>query len=156
MQHTFLDRITHVESGVRATGVKCVSLRDDSFETHFPGNPIYPGVYLIEGLAQLAGALLTRTLDGKQVAIMASVDRARFSAFVRPGDTVELQVDVEQLLDGAARVRAQASVGAKPVAQAQITFKLFPAERVIPPEYRPYWERMLATWHGEFVADEHD
>jgi 3-hydroxyacyl-[acyl-carrier-protein] dehydratase len=156
MQHSYLDRITALEAGVRATGVKCVSLRDDSFETHFPGNPIYPGVHLLEGLAQLAGALLTRTLGGKQIAVMASIDRARFSAFVRPGDTVELHVEVEQLLDGAARVRGHATVGTQQVAQTQLTFKLFAAERLIPPEYRPFWERMLATWHGEFFSEEHD
>ena len=156
MRHSYLDRITELEAGVRATGVKCVSLRDDSFDGHFPGNPVFPGVHLLEGLAQLAGALLTRTLGGKHVAIMASVDRARFTAFVRPGDAVRLQVEIEQLLVDAARVRGEALVGAQQVAQARLTFKLFAAERLIPPEYRPFWERMIATWCGEYPADEDD
>jgi hypothetical protein len=53
-------------------------------------------------------------------------------------------------------VRGHATVGTQQVAQTQLTFKLFAAERLIPPEYRPFWERMLATWHGEFFSEEHD
>ena len=155
MRHYYLDRILELVPGVRAVGVKGVSLGDDTFADHFPGNPVLPGVHLLEGLAQLAGVLLTRTLGGERVALMASVDRARFSAFARPGDAVQLVVEIEHLSEDAARVRGEARVGDRQIAQARITFALLPVGALIPPEYQHFWRRMIATWCGEYPEAGH-
>jgi 3-hydroxyacyl-[acyl-carrier-protein] dehydratase len=155
MRHYYLDRILELDPGVRAVGVKSVSLSDDTFSDHFPGNPVLPGVHLLEGLAQLAGVLLTRTLGGERVALMASVDRARFSSFARPGDAVQLVVEIEHLGEDAARVRGMARVGERQIAQARISFALLPVGALIPPEYQHFWRRMIATWCGEYPEAGH-
>lgn len=151
MRHYWLDRIIELDPGVRATGVKAVALAEDEFEVHFPGNPVLPGVYLLEGLAQTAGVLLGETTGRKRVALMVSVDRARFLAFARPGDQVVLTVDVEALEDDLARVRGEAAVGERPIASARFTFRLVDPDLLIPAGYRPFWQQTMDTWLGRYL-----
>jgi 3-hydroxyacyl-[acyl-carrier-protein] dehydratase len=151
MRHYCLDRIVNLEPGVRATGLKAVALAEDVFEAHFPGNPVLPGVYLLEGLAQTAGVLIEQTVEGRQVALLATVERARFQAFARPGDQVRLEVELESLEAGIARVRATATVGDTTVASARLTFKLVSPDRLIPPVYQPFWRQTVNTWLGHYT-----
>ena len=104
MRHFWVDRITELELGVRAVGLKTVSLSEDVLHDHFPGNPVFPGVLLLEGMAQTAGVLLADSSGGTKVAIMVSLDRARFSAFARPGDVVRFAVEIDSQNDDGARV----------------------------------------------------
>jgi 3-hydroxyacyl-[acyl-carrier-protein] dehydratase len=154
MRHYHLDRITSLESGVRATGVRAVSLSDDVFTEHFPGNPVLPGVYLLEGLAQTAGVLLWESSRHARIAVMVSVDRARFPAFARPGDSVQFEVEIESLEEQVARVRAAATVGERQVAAAALTFSMQHVDRVIPPAYRMYWEQVVAIWLGRYPGED--
>jgi 3-hydroxyacyl-[acyl-carrier-protein] dehydratase len=154
MRHYHLDRITSLESGVRATGVRAVSLSDDVFTEHFPGNPVLPGVYLLEGLAQTAGVLLWESSRHARIAVMVSVDRARFPAFARPGDSVQFEVEIESLEEQVARVRAAATVGDRQVAAAALTFSMQHVDRVIPPAYRMYWEQVVAIWLGRYPGED--
>ena len=151
MRHFWVDRILELEPGVRAVGVKSVALSEDVFDQHFPGNPVFPGVYLLEGLAQTAGILLARSTNPRMFALMVSVDRARFTNFVRPGDQVRLAVDIELLDAGSARVRAAATVDERPAAAARISFRLLDPDRIIPLAYRAFWEQSTAVWHGEYL-----
>lgn len=150
MRHYWLDRIIDLQPGVRATGVKAVALAEDEFESHFPGNPVLPGVYLLEGLAQTAGVLLSETTAGKRVALMVSVDRARFLAFARPGDQVLLTVEVEALDDDLARVRGAATVGERAIASARLTFRLLDIATLIPAGFHPFWQHAMDTWLGRY------
>lgn len=150
MRHYWLDRIIDLQPGVRATGVKAVALAEDEFESHFPGNPVLPGVYLLEGLAQTAGVLLSETTLGKRVALMVSVDRARFLAFARPGDQVLLTVEVEALDDDLARVRGAATVGERAIASARLTFRLLDIATLIPAGFHPFWQHAMDTWLGRY------
>ena len=156
MRHYHLDRVLSLERGVRAVGVRSVSLADDVFADHFPGNPVLPGVYILEGLAQTAGLLLWETSGRSRIALMNSVDRARFTAFARPGDVVHLAVDIESLDDRVARVRGAATVGDRAVAATRLTFTMLESDRLIAPEFQPFWERAAAVWMGDFpeVQDE--
>jgi 3-hydroxyacyl-[acyl-carrier-protein] dehydratase len=151
VRHYWLDRITELEPGIRATGVKAVALAEDELEAHFPGNPVLPGVYLIEGLAQTAGVLLAETTARKRMALMVSVDRARFLAFARPGDLIHLRVEVEALDDDLARVRGAAAVGERPIASARLTFRLVDPDRLVPVAFRPFWQRAMDTWLGRYL-----
>src|SRR5687768_5045467 len=153
MRHFHLDRILSLERGVRAVGVRAVSLSDDVFDEHFPGNPVLPGIYVVEGLAQTAGVLLWESTERVRIAVMASVDRARFTSFARPGDVVNLAVDIDSHDERAARVRGVATVGDRQIAVAALTFTMVERERLIPAAFQPYWELATDVWLGRFPGD---
>lgn len=131
--------------------MKCVALAEDEFDAHFPGNPVLPGVYLLEGLAQTAGVLLSVTTGGERLALMVSVERARFTAFARPGDQVRLEVEVESLDEALARVRGSATVDGRALASARLTFKLVDPDTLIPPAFRPLWQHGMDLWQGRYL-----
>lgn len=150
MRHFWVDRILELEAGVRAVGIKNVALSEDVFEQHFPGNPVFPGVYLLEGLAQTAGILLAHSSKQRIFALMVTVDRARFSAFARPGDTVRFEVHIEAMDQASARVRCTATVQLKSVAAARISFRLLDLDSIIPPAYQVFWEQYASIWQGKY------
>jgi 3-hydroxyacyl-[acyl-carrier-protein] dehydratase len=150
VRHFWLDRIIHLEPGTRATGLKAVALAEQEFDAHFPGNPVLPGVYLLEGLAQTAGVLIHRSTGSRLVAVMVSIERARFPAFARPGDQVRLEVELESLVATAARARGTATVGDRAVASARFTFTLVEPGRLMPETYQPCWRQMMETWLGHY------
>jgi 3-hydroxyacyl-[acyl-carrier-protein] dehydratase len=154
MRHYWVDRVPEIEPGVRAAGLKAVALSEDSFTDHFPGNPVLPGVHLLEGLAQTAGVLLHATTHGARIAVMASIDRARFVSFARPGDLVRLEVEIESRDADAARVFGRARAGEREVAVARFTFRLLEPDTFIPEAFRPFWEGAMATWRGEYPGGE--
>lgn len=156
MRHCWVDRIVHLEPGARATGIKAVALAEDEFDGHFPGNPVLPGIYLVEGLAQTAGVLIGRSVEGHKLALLSSIDRARFRAFARPGDVVHLEVELEMLEAASARIRAVATVGEATILSARLTFKLFGEELIIPDLYRPFWNQATDVLLGHLpqVPDE--
>ena len=154
MRHFHLDRIESLEPGVRAVGLRAVALSDDAFTEHFPGNPVLPGVYLLEGIAQTAGVLLWETSARSRIGVMVSVDRARFTSFARPGEVVRFAVEIDSFDERAARVRAVATVGERQVGVASLTFSMQPRERVIPPIYLPYWERSVVVWLGRYPGED--
>ncbi|NIP58843.1 MAG: 3-hydroxyacyl-[acyl-carrier-protein] dehydratase FabZ [Gemmatimonadetes bacterium] len=144
MRHYWVDRVEVGEPGVKATGRKAVGFSEDFFADHFPGNPVFPGVYLLEGMAQTAGALLGKHSDWEELALMVSIDRARFSSFARPGDVVEYSVEVEERTGDLATVMARATVSERKVAQARITFRVLPLEEMVPPLYGEQWRHTLS------------
>ena len=103
MRYVLLDRITSLDPPRSARGVKCVTLSDDVFEHHFPGHPIFPGVLLIEAIAQVAGVLLEMTQRARGQhnlhALLVRVAQAKFRHMVRPGDRLEMEVHVERVSD---------------------------------------------------------
>jgi 3-hydroxymyristoyl/3-hydroxydecanoyl-(acyl carrier protein) dehydratase len=150
VRHFWLDRIVHLEPGIRATGLKAVALAEDEFDAHFPGNPVLPGVYLLEGLAQTAGVLIHRSTGSRLIAVMVSIERARFPGFARPGDQVRLEVELELLEATAARARGTAMVGDRTTASARFTFTLVHPDRLMPETYQPHWRQMMETWLGHY------
>lgn len=156
MRHFWLDRIVLLEPGVRATGLKAVALAEQHFDAHFPGNPVLPGVCLLEGLAQTAGVLIHQSIGGRLLAVLASIERARFPSFARPGDQVRLEAELEALDGEVARARGTAAVEGRTLASARFTFTLVPPDRLIPEVYQPFWRQMIETWLGRYpeLADD--
>ncbi len=117
-----IDRVLEVDPGVRAVGLKCVSINEPQFQGHFPDQPIMPGVLLCEAFAQVAGIVaLTAYPDmaGKAVYLLG-LDKVRFRKPVRPGDQVVITVEKESDSRGIWRFSALAEVDGKRVADGGI------------------------------------
>jgi len=87
-----VDRIISIRGDEFAIGIKNVTANEPQFQGHFPGNPVFPGVLLLEGMAQTAGVICMQMLgrNGEGLAVyFLTIDKARFRKPVHPGDTVE-------------------------------------------------------------------
>jgi 3-hydroxyacyl-[acyl-carrier-protein] dehydratase len=146
MRFLMVDRIVDVHPGSSARGIRAVSGSEDFFNDHFPGNPVMPGVLILEAMAQTAGALLAASSNFEQFGLMTLVENAKFRAFVRPGDVLELHVSIDMQDDTSARVSARASVSGTPVAAARMAFMLVPLSSVIPPLYAEGWTTIIRGW----------
>ncbi|WP_040952396.1 3-hydroxyacyl-ACP dehydratase FabZ [Gorillibacterium massiliense] len=120
-----VDRILEVEEGVRAVGLKNVSMNEPFFAGHFPGYPVMPGVLIIEALAQVgAVAMLMTEANRGKLGFFASIDGCRFRDQVVPGDTLTLTTEITRLKGSFAKARGVAKVGDKVVAEADMMFAL--------------------------------
>jgi len=119
-----VDRVLEMEVGKRIVALKNVTMNEPYFLGHFPGNPVMPGVMVIEALAQAAGILSFKTMgrrpDGNSVVYFAGIDGARFKKPVVPGDQLRLEVDLHRLVRGVAKFAGRAKVGEAVVAEAEI------------------------------------
>jgi beta-hydroxyacyl-ACP dehydratase FabZ len=91
-----VDRITSFEKNKRAVGIKNVSINEAFFQGHFPGNPIMPGVLMIEAMAQVSGVLVLKSVEmcGKKEVYFAAIREARFKKVVTPGDQLVIEIDL--------------------------------------------------------------
>jgi 3-hydroxyacyl-[acyl-carrier-protein] dehydratase len=93
-----VDRVTDVEPGRSIRGYKNVSVNEPFFTGHFPGNPVMPGVLMIEAMAQLAGILAFRTKNRKaadgSLYYLGGTDNVRFKRPVRPGDRLDMDATI--------------------------------------------------------------
>ncbi|OHE61075.1 MAG: 3-hydroxyacyl-[acyl-carrier-protein] dehydratase FabZ [Thermodesulfovibrio sp. RBG_19FT_COMBO_42_12] len=117
-----VDRIIEIEPGVKATGIKNVTINEGFFQGHFPGHPIMPGVLIIEAMAQVAGILAFRSgvKDGKSVYFL-SIEKAKFRKPVVPGDQLRFEVNVLQCRGNVWKFSGNAIVEEKVAAEAEFT-----------------------------------
>jgi len=108
-------------------GIKNVTFNEPFFPGHFPGNPVMPGVLLIEAMAQTGGILMSKSLEidiEKKAILFASIDAVRFRSPVRPGDTVRMPVEVVRHRGELFKFRGEAYVGDKIVCEAEFAAML--------------------------------
>ena len=117
-----VDRIVEIEPGKKAIGIKNVTINEEFFQGHFPGEPIMPGVLIIEALAQVAGILAFRSgaTVGKSVYFM-SIEKAKFRKPVVPGDQLRLEIQILQQRGNVWRFSGHAIVEEKMAAEAEFT-----------------------------------
>ncbi|HEY0601497.1 MAG TPA: 3-hydroxyacyl-ACP dehydratase FabZ [Herpetosiphonaceae bacterium] len=120
-----IDRILELEEGVRAVGLKQVTMNEPFFQGHFPGQPIMPGVLQIEALAQVgAVALLSQPQNKGKIALFARIDGVRFRKPVTPGDSLRLEVTLEKMRGPVGKGKGVATVDGAVVTEGEFTFAL--------------------------------
>lgn len=120
-----VDTIEEMEVGQRALGKKCVTYNEPFFAGHFPGEPIMPGVLIIEALAQTgAVALLSMPENKGRLALFGGIKNAKFKGKVVPGDVLMLETSIIKMKGPVGVGDAKAYVDGKVVASAEITFML--------------------------------
>ena len=118
-----VDRIINLRSDQSAVGIKNVSANEPQFLGHFPGNPVFPGVLLIEGMAQTAGVLCLKSMgatEKPQLVYFLTIDKARFRKPVVPGDTVEYHMTKINRRKMMWWFRGEAKVAGELVAEAEV------------------------------------
>jgi 3-hydroxyacyl-[acyl-carrier-protein] dehydratase len=118
-----VDKIVDMDGDNSAIGIKNVTINEPFFQGHFPNFPVMPGVLLIEGMAQTAGALCVANMSGNyepQLVYFMSIDRARFRKPVLPGDTVYYHMTKRRNRGRVWRFDGKAMVNGQLVAEAEI------------------------------------
>ncbi|MBI2876906.1 MAG: 3-hydroxyacyl-ACP dehydratase FabZ [Candidatus Tectomicrobia bacterium] len=117
-----VDRIVELEAFKRVVGIKNVTVNEPFFQGHFPGNPVMPGVLILEAMAQVAGILGLHSLgiQGDQQVYFLGIDNARFRKPVVPGDQLRFEMDVMQHRGGIWRFKGVALVDGNKVAEAEL------------------------------------
>ena len=124
-RHPFLlvDRIEELEPGKKAVGYKCVTFDEPYFAGHFPGEPVMPGVLIIEALAQTgAVAILSEESMKGKTAYFGAINSARFKKKVVPGDRLRLECEIIKQKGPVGVGKAEAYVDDQLACRAELTF----------------------------------
>lgn len=120
-----VDRITSLEPGVRAIGYKNITNNEPVFTGHFPGNPLLPGVYMIEALAQLGGCVVLEPGEfSRKTPYLAGIDAAKFRRPVVPGDKFVMEVTLTKHKRNIGWVSAVGRVDDQFVVSAELMFSI--------------------------------
>jgi 3-hydroxyacyl-[acyl-carrier-protein] dehydratase len=119
-----VDKIINIDGDDTATGIKNVTYNEPIFQGHFPDKPVFPGVLIIEAMAQTAGAIVIahdrETGAGKSIVLMLTIDKAKFRKPAGPGDRIELHIRKIHRRRTVGRYEAKAMVDGVLIAEAEV------------------------------------
>jgi 3-hydroxyacyl-[acyl-carrier-protein] dehydratase len=120
-----VDKVIELQPGEGAIGIKNVTAGELCFQGHFPDYPIFPGVLIIEALAQVGAVAVLSVPENKgRIVLFAGVDNFRFRGPVFPGDSLRLEVKFTKMRGPIGKGTAKATVEGKTVAEGELTFAL--------------------------------
>jgi 3-hydroxyacyl-[acyl-carrier-protein] dehydratase len=122
MRWIWIDRMVAFESGKRARAVKALSLAEDYFADHFPGYPVVPACFLLEGLAQTGGILVGEVNQFREKVVLAKVPKAIFHRDMLAGEMLTYEAEILHLRPEGAAVAGRVLVGEEVTAEAEIFF----------------------------------
>ena len=110
-----IDRIIELEVNKRIVAIKNITINEPQFTGHFPNTPVFPGVMIVEAMAQAAGVLAFksrhRTLEDGYIYYLAGTDKTKFKRSVVPGDQLRIEIEIINLRSHWMKVSAKAYVG---------------------------------------------
>ena len=127
-----IDRIVDIDGDDSAVGIKNVSFNEPLFQGHFPGKPVFPGVLIIEAMAQTAGAIVMAHEAGqsefRKIVLMLTIDKAKFRKPAGPGDRIELHIRKVHRRRTVGRYEGRAMVDGVLIAEAEVGAMIVPEE----------------------------
>ncbi|HXE91339.1 MAG TPA: 3-hydroxyacyl-ACP dehydratase FabZ [Terriglobales bacterium] len=129
-----IDRVIDLTRKQRIVAIKNVSVNEPYFAGHFPGQPIMPGVLIVEAIAQAGGALLLTEVEDRddKLMVFTGIERARFRRPVLPGDQLRIEVEVTAWRMTAVRMQGKAYVDGKLACEATVSCALVDRRRAQP------------------------
>jgi 3-hydroxyacyl-[acyl-carrier-protein] dehydratase len=125
-----IDRIVDIDGDESAVGIKNVSFNEPVFQGHFPGKPVFPGVLIIEAMAQTAGAVVIAhdrdTGIGRNIVLMLTIDKAKFRKPAGPGDRIEFHMRKIHRRRTVGRYEGRAMVDGVLIAEAEVGAMIVP------------------------------
>ena len=118
-----IDRVLDIADGKRLTAIKNVTVNEPFFPGHFPGQPVMPGVLILEAMAQATGLLAFSQMGDAhkdKLYLLVAIDKARFRHRVMPGDQLEIDVELKRNMRGIGQFQCQARVDGEVVAEAEM------------------------------------
>ena len=122
MRWIWIDKFVEFQSGKRAVTVKNVTLAEEHLHDHFPGFPIMPECLMIEAMAQTAGILVGEAKKFQEKVILAKIKKAVFFHYVKPGDTLKLEAQIESITPEAASTTGKITCTDKLIAEIDLMF----------------------------------
>jgi len=122
MRWIWIDKFVEFESGKRAVSVKNVTLAEEHLHDHFPGFPVMPECLMIEAMAQTAGILVGQAKNFEEKVILAKINKCVFFDYVKPGDTLRLEANIDSIAPEAAGTRGKITRDDTLVAEIDLMF----------------------------------
>lgn len=146
MRFVLLDRVDRLERGKRIEASRSVSLTEDYFSEHFPGNPIVPASLLFESFAQAASCLLEVSSAFARKAVPGFVHSAKFRRAVVPGHELSIEMMVESSSDDATMVSGIARQREQRCATIKLGMITVPFDEYVPGPFRPFYLGVYDIW----------